>query len=213
MTDMNILFQRVFPPLDENYRLFIVRRNMLPEYSFQLSTVMINSIDHLIRLCKQMDEAKLIDERRRCGPMNSQLLEPNCFAAVNNSRIHAVSEINLNAFSSNRNSQTSQRSHSPNSNTNFRYTDRRTPPLTYSTNRPYSPVRGTPLRDFSRNATPYNNERRTPPPLFAQTEPYYQGYRTPPRDSYRNNSYNYDRRTPPYDRNFTQTTENFNRRT
>lgn len=32
MTDMNILFQRVYPPVDENYRLFIVRRNMLPEY-------------------------------------------------------------------------------------------------------------------------------------------------------------------------------------
>lgn len=79
MTDMNLLFQKVYPPLDQAYQLYIIKRNMLPQYSFQLSTVIINSVDQLVALCRQMDEARLLDQRRRQGPVAGNLMEPSRF--------------------------------------------------------------------------------------------------------------------------------------
>lgn len=78
MIDMNLLFDKVYPPLDEQFKLYVIKRNMLSQYSFQLSTVVIHSLDHLIQLCRQMDESKLIDLRRN-NPRGAYVMEPANF--------------------------------------------------------------------------------------------------------------------------------------
>lgn len=88
MTHLNILFQRVHPPFDSNYKLFVVKRNMLPEYSFQLATIIIESLEQLTTLCKQMDEAKFMDARRQ--DYSNCLVEPACFPKQQTRSVAAI---------------------------------------------------------------------------------------------------------------------------
>lgn len=196
MTDMNILFQRVYPPVDENYRLFIVRRNMLPEYSFQLSTVVIHSIDHLTMLCKQMDEAKLIDARRRFGPVNSQLMEPTCFSSARGREIKPVSEVNFSNPEYKLNIQYDRNTRSPNfqgSNQNSpsrydnfyrRYDDSRRSPDFAQNRQSYSP------HNSNRRYVNFNEGRRSP--YQEQTRQYYPSYDSGRRSP----NFNEGRRSP-----------------
>lgn len=81
ITDMKVLFQRVDPPLDENYKLYIVRRNMLSDYSVFLATMNIRTLNDLIGVCKNLDESRLMAERRNMSQAFSgmSLVEPSCF--------------------------------------------------------------------------------------------------------------------------------------
>lgn len=50
ITDMKALFQKANPPIDEDFEMYIVERNMLPEYSSQMSSQNNKSLNDLIRV-------------------------------------------------------------------------------------------------------------------------------------------------------------------
>lgn len=81
ITDMKILFQRAFPPLDEDYKIYVVQKNMLPQYSANLVCVNFVSLNQLVDYCKRLDENKLMSERRAISVQygQSSLMEPACF--------------------------------------------------------------------------------------------------------------------------------------
>lgn len=83
ITDMKILFQRADPPLDENFKLYIVRRNMLPDYGAFLATMNIITLNDLITVCRKLDESRLMVERRNMSRVypGMSLVEPSCFPA------------------------------------------------------------------------------------------------------------------------------------
>lgn len=84
INDMKTLFHRAHPPLDEQYKLYIVQRNILPEFGAQLSTVNMRDFEDLVDLCRRIDDAKMM-KCRRPNPheyQNFPLVEPSCFPPV-----------------------------------------------------------------------------------------------------------------------------------
>lgn len=81
ITDMKYLFQKVNPPLDEDYKMYIIQKNMLTEYSLPLATHSVRSLNELIDLCKRIDERRLMIGRRAPSGYftNVPLVEPSCF--------------------------------------------------------------------------------------------------------------------------------------
>lgn len=85
ITDMKILFQKANPPLSENYKLYIVQKNMLPDYSVPLATHNVQRLSDLIDLCKRIDESRIMMDRRSLASQFSSrhLVEPSCFPKQN----------------------------------------------------------------------------------------------------------------------------------
>lgn len=85
ITDMKILFQKANPPLTEEYKLYIVQKNMLPEYSIPLATHNVTVLGDLIDLCKRIDETRIMMGRRITANQASYfpLVEPSCFPTKN----------------------------------------------------------------------------------------------------------------------------------
>lgn len=85
ITDMKILFQRVDPPLDERYKLYIVRRNMLTDYGAFLTINKIRTLNDLVDICRGLDESKMMAERRKISQpySNISLVEPSCYPRNN----------------------------------------------------------------------------------------------------------------------------------
>lgn len=81
ITDMKILFQRAYPPLEEDYKIYVVQKNMLPEYSSHLVSVNFITLNQLVEFCKRLDENKLIAEKRAISAqfVPQTLMEPACF--------------------------------------------------------------------------------------------------------------------------------------
>lgn len=80
-TDMKLLFQRAYPPLDENYKIYIVLKNMLPEHSAQVCNFNFETLNQLIYYCKRLDENRLMNDRRMASTQFTPriLMEPACF--------------------------------------------------------------------------------------------------------------------------------------
>lgn len=90
ISDLKMLFQKVYPPLDEQYKLYVIRKNMLPQYGSQLAVTDINSVEQLVNLCRRLDENQMMTDRRRVAQnfMNIPLVEPSCFPAVSHRDSH-----------------------------------------------------------------------------------------------------------------------------
>lgn len=137
-----------------------------------------------------MDEAKLIDARRRFGPANSQLMEPTCFPSTRGRDVKPVSEVNFSNPVNRRDSHYDRNRQSPNfygSNRNSpsryensyrRYDDRRRSPDFVQHRQSYSPY------DSNRRFTNFSDGRRSP-------------YQEQTRQA--NPPYDYNRRSPNWD--------------
>lgn len=81
INDMKTLFHRAHPSLDEQYKLYIVQRNMLPEYGAQLATINLRSFQELVEFCRRIDDSKMMRSRRPTPQdfRNYPLVEPSCF--------------------------------------------------------------------------------------------------------------------------------------
>lgn len=82
ITDLKTMFQRANPPLGEDFKLFVIQKNMNPEYLTQTTTHNFNNVEQLIGICKRFDEVKLLKERRKLSTQyynnNVTLVEPSC---------------------------------------------------------------------------------------------------------------------------------------
>lgn len=89
ITDLKLLFQKVHPPLEEDYKLYIVKKNMLPEYAFKICTAYTPTLNHLVDVCKDLDETKILMDRRSATSMvETSLMEPSCFNLPKQKDIH-----------------------------------------------------------------------------------------------------------------------------
>lgn len=66
LSAMQMLFSYMPSPPTEEYRLYLIRKNMDPTYAVALSTQMITSIQQLTEICRRMDDAKdMVESRNR----------------------------------------------------------------------------------------------------------------------------------------------------
>lgn len=102
ITDMKILFQRVNPPFTEQFKLFVVRKNMLPYYSRNLATIEVRTVEELIQLCQRLEEARMMEQRRLSGPISKlSLMEPSYFMSQNMNNNYRNANQNQNRFRQN----------------------------------------------------------------------------------------------------------------
>lgn len=66
------LFLKVYPPLDDGYKIYILQRNMLPQFRMQLTVANVSTMQQLERLCKNMDEATYVNNSQPAYPIRPQ---------------------------------------------------------------------------------------------------------------------------------------------
>lgn len=62
ITHMQALFKCISQPLDENHKLFIVRKNLLPKYAMSIAPLNINTLEQLIDACRSIDNAASLSD-------------------------------------------------------------------------------------------------------------------------------------------------------
>lgn len=87
--DISALFRFVTPPMSEEERFFIVKKNMNTEYASIVAAARPRSLQEMVEVCNGFDETRMLLSRQRRLPMpQSALLEPN-YATPSTTHKHA----------------------------------------------------------------------------------------------------------------------------
>ena len=76
--DITALFRFVSPPMGEQDKLFVVKKNMNADYAVLVAAARPRSLQEMVEVCTSYDETKLLHTKQRRMPIpHSTLLEPN----------------------------------------------------------------------------------------------------------------------------------------
>lgn len=63
ITHMKALFRCLAIPIDEDYKLFVVQKNLLPKYALAIAPLHLNSLEELCEACRRIDNATAMTNR------------------------------------------------------------------------------------------------------------------------------------------------------
>lgn len=85
--DIKALFKQVQPPMTEDEKLFVIKKNMNATYAPVAAAQQARTIEELVRACKEFDELKRMQEgTRKVSLPRSALLEPGLATPLSSQR-------------------------------------------------------------------------------------------------------------------------------
>lgn len=64
ITDLKALFQKVYPPLSEDYKMYVIERNVNAKYQMILAARDFRSVEEVVQTCKRIEGTNFLASRR-----------------------------------------------------------------------------------------------------------------------------------------------------
>lgn len=76
LAEMRILFGKLNASLSEKYKLFVLKKNMIPSHAMAISMLNITSVRELAIVCKRLDSAKFLQDKQNSASGIACFVEP-----------------------------------------------------------------------------------------------------------------------------------------